>query len=159
MNSLVVYTSTTGNTKAVAEYIAKKTDGIAVEAGNVADKDLKSYDAIVLGSQIHAGKISKGLQEFICKNSYIDISREEAVDGQLIGRRIDHSQLLDGQILTFWPPLALVLAEAHNQAAAPLVGLHHAAHILVRTQARRAVVATATMLALEVIDRLARMFL
>lgn len=69
MKSLVVYTSTTGNTKAVAEYIAKKTDGIAVEAGNVADKDLKSYDAIVLGSQIHAGKISKGLQEFICKNS------------------------------------------------------------------------------------------
>lgn len=68
MKSLVVYTSTTGNTKAVAEYIAAKTEGTAVEAKNASSVDLQQYDAVYIGSQIHAGKISKGILEFMDSN-------------------------------------------------------------------------------------------
>lgn len=53
-----------GNTKAVAEYIANATGGKAIDVKNV-PQDISGYDTIIIGSRIHAGKVSKKIQGFV----------------------------------------------------------------------------------------------
>ena len=67
MTTLVVYASLTGNTKAVAEYIAGKTGGVAVDIKN-APSDLSPYDTVIFGSRVHAGGTSKPMQKYIGEN-------------------------------------------------------------------------------------------
>ena len=67
MTTLVIYASLTGNTKAVAEYIAQKTGGMAVDIKK-APKDLSPYDTIIFGSRVHAGGTSKPMQRYIGEN-------------------------------------------------------------------------------------------
>jgi menaquinone-dependent protoporphyrinogen oxidase len=61
MNVLVVYATWTGVTRQVAEAIGKRleADGATVtlaEASKV--KDVRSYDAVVVGHSVHAGKLA-----------------------------------------------------------------------------------------------------
>ncbi len=67
MTTLVVYASLTGNTRAVAEYIAGRTGGVAVDIKN-APTDLEPYDTVIFGSRVHAGKTSKPMQRYIGEN-------------------------------------------------------------------------------------------
>lgn len=67
MTTLVVYASLSGNTKAVAEYIAGKTGGVAVDIKN-APADLTPYDTVIFGSRVHAGGTSKPMQRYIGEN-------------------------------------------------------------------------------------------
>lgn len=76
MSTLVLYASTTGNTRAVADYIAKKTGGSAVDIKS-APADLSQYDTVIFGSRIHAGKTSKAMQEYIGVN--YDVLKQKKV--------------------------------------------------------------------------------
>lgn len=67
MSTLVVYASLSGNTKAVAEYIADKTGGTAVNIKN-APSDLSPYDTVIFGSRVHAGGTSKAIHKYIGEN-------------------------------------------------------------------------------------------
>ena len=68
MATLIVYASTNGNTKAVAEYIAGKTGGEAVSVSGAGSKDLNAYDTIVIGGRVWAGNLPKDLVEYVTKN-------------------------------------------------------------------------------------------
>jgi len=68
MSTIIVYASTGGNTKAVAEYIASKTGGEAVSVSNAGSKDLSSYDTIIIGGRVWAGSIPKELVSYVEKN-------------------------------------------------------------------------------------------
>lgn len=61
MKTLVVYKSQTGFTKKYAQWIAEKSEGVAItvsEAKKLKKADLDQYDAIVYGGWCMAGKIS-----------------------------------------------------------------------------------------------------
>ncbi len=67
MNVLVVYATWTGVTRQVAEAIGKRleTDGATVtlaEASKV--KDVRPYDAVVVGHSVHAGKLARHALKF-----------------------------------------------------------------------------------------------
>ena len=64
MKSVVIYASSGGNTKAVAEYIASKTNGTAVSIADAKPLDLEGCDTLIYGSRVHAGSIKKSIIEF-----------------------------------------------------------------------------------------------
>lgn len=81
MRAMVVYASSSGNTKAVAEYIAGKTDGRAVsvaDAKALTDADFEGYDTVIIGSRIHAGGLSKDAVEFADSHRDIISARKNA---------------------------------------------------------------------------------
>ena len=61
--TLVLYTSTHGATQRYAERIAQPLDALVKEAAYAKIDDAKTYDAIVLGCSVYAGRI-KGLDFF-----------------------------------------------------------------------------------------------
>ncbi|MGN1044516.1 MAG: flavodoxin domain-containing protein [Candidatus Methanomethylophilaceae archaeon] len=63
MKALILYSSTTGNTKAVAQYMANKTGGTAADVKD-APADISGYDTVILGSRVHAAGISKNIVKF-----------------------------------------------------------------------------------------------
>ena len=67
MTTLILYASMSGNTKAVAGYIANATNGIAMDIKN-APSDLSEYDTVIFGSRVHAGGTSKAMQKYIGEN-------------------------------------------------------------------------------------------
>ena len=78
MATIIVYASTNGNTKAVAEYIATKTDGKAVDVSKAASEDLSQYDTIVIGGRVWAGKLPKELVEYVSKNKDVISQKKSA---------------------------------------------------------------------------------
>jgi len=68
MTTIVVYASSTGNTKAVAEYIANKTKGTAVDVADAGSVDLGPYDTVVIGGRVRAGKLPKELVDYVLRN-------------------------------------------------------------------------------------------
>ena len=58
MNSIVVYKSKYGSTKAYAEWIAEELKCVTVDAKNVKIDDLLKYDAIVYGGGLYAEVIA-----------------------------------------------------------------------------------------------------
>jgi len=78
MSLIVIYASTNGNTKAVAEYIATKKNGKAVAVSNAGSEDLSSYDTIVIGGRVWAGKLPKELVEFVQKNKDVISQKKTA---------------------------------------------------------------------------------
>lgn len=78
MATLIVYASSGGNTKAVAEYIASKTEGKAVDVSAASSVDLSSFDTIVIGGRVWAGNIPKSLIEFVNKNKDIISQKKSA---------------------------------------------------------------------------------
>ena len=66
MTTAVIYSSKTGNTKKVAEYIEHKINAKAI---NVKDcTDISGYDKIILGCGVYAGKPSKIMRQFVENN-------------------------------------------------------------------------------------------
>ena len=66
MTTAVIYSSKTGNTRKVAEYIAQK---IGAEAINVKGcGDISGYDRIILGCGVYAGKPAKVMTKFVEAN-------------------------------------------------------------------------------------------
>ncbi|MBO7409722.1 MAG: hypothetical protein J6T68_02165 [Candidatus Methanomethylophilaceae archaeon] len=68
MKCLVIYSSVAGNTKAVAEYIANKTGGMAISIADAKPLDLEDFDTVIFGSRVHAGSIKKSIVEFAKAN-------------------------------------------------------------------------------------------
>ena len=98
MTTLIVYASLTGNTKAVAEYIAQKTGGVAVDIKK-APKDLGPYDTVIFGSRVHAGGTSKPMQKYIGEN--YDVLLEKRVAFYLCCMFTDEKakkQLMDASV-------------------------------------------------------------
>ncbi len=56
------------NTTAVAEYIAEKTGGKAVSVEDASRVDLNSYDKVVIGTRVRAGKVPTDISEYVSKN-------------------------------------------------------------------------------------------
>lgn len=67
MPTIIVYAGGP-NTTAVAEYIASKTSGKAVTASSAGNEDLSSYDTIIIGGRVHAGKLPKDIVAYVEKN-------------------------------------------------------------------------------------------
>ena len=68
MKCVVIYYTTAGNTKAIAEYIAGKYDGKAIPAKDAKPLDLEDCDTVIFGSRVHAGNIAKPVVEFVNAN-------------------------------------------------------------------------------------------
>jgi len=69
MASIVIYASKTGNTKAVATYIASKLSCDIAELGKD-DINIAGYDRIVIGSGVYAGKLSKAVRNFLAEKDF-----------------------------------------------------------------------------------------
>ena len=78
MSTIIVYASTGGNTKAVAEYIASRTGGEAVSVSDADSKDLSSYDTVVIGGRVWAGGIPKELVSYVQKNKDVISQKKSA---------------------------------------------------------------------------------
>ena len=78
MSLIAIYASSRGNTKAVAEYIASKTGGKAVDVANAASEDLSSYDTIVIGGRVWAGSVPKELVEYVKNNKEVISQKKSA---------------------------------------------------------------------------------
>jgi menaquinone-dependent protoporphyrinogen oxidase len=78
MATLIVYASTSGNTRAVSEYIASKTGGKAIDVSAAEKEDLASYDTIVIGGRVWAGSIPKDLAAFVEKNKDVISQKKNA---------------------------------------------------------------------------------
>ncbi len=71
MNILVTYSSKTGTTTEIAQYIGKEltTLGLKVDVRSIAEvKNLSSYQAVIVGAPIYAGSWNKVAREFLEKN-------------------------------------------------------------------------------------------
>ena len=69
MKSVIVYASTHhGNTRKVAEAIAKECGVELVDATAVQDKDLSEYDLIGFASGIYAAQFHQQIKNFAAKN-------------------------------------------------------------------------------------------
>lgn len=66
MTTAIIYVSKTGNTRKVAEYIASKIDAEAIDVKNCSD--ISSYDRIILGTGVFAGRIPKAMRNFVENN-------------------------------------------------------------------------------------------
>lgn len=64
----VVFASKMGKTKKTGEYIAKKLDADSIDLKKQPDAGISSYDRIIIGTGIHAGKPYKSVVSFIEKN-------------------------------------------------------------------------------------------
>jgi len=78
MSSIVVYASTGGNTKAVAEYIAKKIGGVAMDVSAVKRADLDSFDTVIIGGRVWAGSIPKNLDAFLTDSKDVIANKKSA---------------------------------------------------------------------------------
>ena len=78
MSTIIVYASSNGNTKAVAEYIASKTGGEAVAVSAAKEKDLSSYDTVVIGGRVWAGGVPKDLVEYVKANKDVIAQKNSA---------------------------------------------------------------------------------
>jgi menaquinone-dependent protoporphyrinogen oxidase len=78
MSTIVIYASTGGNTKAVAEYIASKMQGKALDVSSAESEDLSSYDTIIIGGRVHAGNLPKNLVAFVEKNKDVISQKKSA---------------------------------------------------------------------------------
>ena len=67
MKTAVVYTSKIGNTAKVAQRIASEIGADLFKLGKD-EFDIASYDRLILGSGVYAGKISKAMSNFIQGN-------------------------------------------------------------------------------------------
>ena len=74
MNAIIVY-SGGSNTTAVAGYIAEKTGGKAVTVQEATNIDLGTYDKVVIGTRVRAGKVPSDIAEYVSKN-------KEAIDAK-----------------------------------------------------------------------------
>ncbi|MHB9026920.1 MAG: flavodoxin family protein [Armatimonadota bacterium] len=59
MKALLIYDTTFGNTRLIAEAIAKELDARAVSVTNVSDADLEGVELLVVGSPINAWRPSE----------------------------------------------------------------------------------------------------
>ncbi len=66
MTTAIIYVSKTGNTRKVAEYIASKIGAEAIDVKNCTD--ISSYDRIILGTGVFAGRIPKAMRNFVENN-------------------------------------------------------------------------------------------
>ena len=77
----MTYATWAGSAGEVAEYVGKtlKKDGYAVDVMTADDvHDLESYQAVIVGSAIHAGKIHPHVQAFLGKNQEILANKKVA---------------------------------------------------------------------------------
>lgn len=65
MKTLIAYAGNNGTTEKCAKLLAEKINGADVV--NLAEKtpDLKAYDTVAVGSNIHAGQIHKAVKKFL----------------------------------------------------------------------------------------------
>ena len=75
MTTAVIYASKTGTTKKVAEYIAGKIGAKAISIKE--NPDLPSYDRIIIGCGVYAGKPSKIMRK------YVEANKDKLADASL----------------------------------------------------------------------------
>ncbi len=63
MKTLIVYDSTYGHTKQVAQAMGKASDGQVSHIEDVQADDLKAFDLVILGSPTHGGFPTEGIHE------------------------------------------------------------------------------------------------
>ena len=72
MKSVIIYSSTDGQTKKICEVIRKnllnKDEHKLISIDNVSDINLESYDSIIIGASIRYGKHNTKIINFVKKN-------------------------------------------------------------------------------------------
>jgi menaquinone-dependent protoporphyrinogen IX oxidase len=67
MKRLVIYDSTYGNTRKIAEAIAASIDAISTHIDNIEADQVRAADLIIVGSPTQGGRATVDLQEFLRK--------------------------------------------------------------------------------------------
>lgn len=83
MKALVLYDSTYGNTKEVAEAIAKQLNTNAVHVEKVSDKSLKETDLLIVGAPIIGWRPSEKMGVFLANLPVLDGIRAAAFDTRM----------------------------------------------------------------------------
>ena len=84
MEALVLYDSTYGNTKEVAETIAKQLNTTAVHVEKVSEKSLKEVDLLIIGSPIIGWRPSEKMAMFLSNLPDLDGVRAAAFDTRMV---------------------------------------------------------------------------
>lgn len=80
MKTLIVFASSHGTTEKVANYIAGHLDtNEVVNIKKINEKDLQSYDAIIIGASIHAGNVQRNIKNFLVNNKELLLSKPLAL--------------------------------------------------------------------------------
>ena len=77
MSTIIVYAGGS-NTTAVAEYIAKKMSAKAVAVASAGSEDLSSYDKVIIGTRVHAGKMPSEIVDYVDKNKDVIAQKDPA---------------------------------------------------------------------------------
>lgn len=77
MKTLIVYCSTHGTVKKIAEYIRDsipETDIIDLESGSFSQ--LENYDSIIIGASVHMGLLNRHMRQFIHQNEQLLLEKK-----------------------------------------------------------------------------------
>jgi flavodoxin len=67
MKSIIIYDSVTGNTKKVAEVIAKTLKCKLINIDKINEYPIEKYDLVLLGSPVHGGMPTRKIKKFLSK--------------------------------------------------------------------------------------------
>jgi flavodoxin len=67
MKSIIIYDSITGNTKKVAEVIAKTLKCELIHIDKISEYKIEKYDLVILGSPVHGGMPTRKIKKFLLK--------------------------------------------------------------------------------------------
>ena len=74
MDTIIIY-SGGSNTTAVAQYMAGKIGCKAATVQDAASLDLGSFDRIIIGTRVRAGKIPSDISDYVTKNKDVILSK------------------------------------------------------------------------------------
>jgi len=74
MKSIVVFDSNLGNTKKIADIIAKTLETNSISVSDVSDNDLENLDLLIIGSPIIGWMPTQKMQTFLSKINHETIS-------------------------------------------------------------------------------------
>lgn len=78
MKTLILYSSVDGQTKKIAEFIAKQLAGDIQIAPLQVDQDFSEFDRVIIGASIRYGHFNRTLHHFV-KNHRLQLEQKSAV--------------------------------------------------------------------------------
>ena len=120
MKTLIIYSSRDGQTKKIAEFIARKIHAEVVSLEQSAGKNLNDFERIVIGASVRYGHFHKALYEFIEKQTALLNQKTTAFFGVNLTARKEEKNTPEANVyvrkflqrISWRPTLSVVFAGA-----------------------------------------------